>query len=138
MIRSLRRRLYMSNARSPREVCSTTIGTSGLIVLASFCVLRWNPADSSNHPAPRDRGLRGLRDRAISGSAASLEPTSAAQAGRGPHDEESQTAALAKALRWKAEQPWLPGKRPVQRRGGRLVGPRRVSKPACAFSPSPA
>src|SRR5947209_6815856 len=26
----------MSNARSPREVCSTTIGTSGLIVLASF------------------------------------------------------------------------------------------------------
>src|SRR5436190_6268815 len=26
----------MSNARSPREVCSTTIGTSGLMVLASF------------------------------------------------------------------------------------------------------
>src|SRR5579884_2920267 len=26
----------MSKARSPREVCSTTIGTSGLIVLASF------------------------------------------------------------------------------------------------------
>src|SRR4051794_23229048 len=26
----------MSNARSPREVCSTTIGTSGLTVLASF------------------------------------------------------------------------------------------------------
>src|ERR1700704_2336551 len=26
----------MSNARSPREVCSTTMGTSGLIVLASF------------------------------------------------------------------------------------------------------
>src|SRR5438270_342702 len=26
----------MSNARSPRDVCSTTIGTSGLIVLASF------------------------------------------------------------------------------------------------------
>src|SRR5437764_10572274 len=26
----------MSNARSPREVCSTTIGTNGLMVLASF------------------------------------------------------------------------------------------------------
>src|SRR5664280_2201941 len=26
----------MSNARSPREVCSTTIGTSGLMILASF------------------------------------------------------------------------------------------------------
>src|SRR5438876_6288855 len=26
----------MSKARSPREVCSTTMGTSGLIVLASF------------------------------------------------------------------------------------------------------
>src|SRR5436309_12840954 len=26
----------MSNARSPREVCSTTIGTSGLMFLASF------------------------------------------------------------------------------------------------------
>src|SRR5438270_13384442 len=26
----------MSNARSPRGVCSTTMGTSGLIVLASF------------------------------------------------------------------------------------------------------
>src|SRR5579884_1247401 len=36
MIRSLSRRLYMSKARSPREVCSPTIGTSGLIVLASF------------------------------------------------------------------------------------------------------
>src|ERR1700752_1803013 len=127
----------MSNARSPREVCSTTIGTSGLIVLASFCVLRWNPADSSNHPAPRDRGLCGLRDRAISGSAASLEPTSAAQAGRGRTDEKSQTAALAKALRWKAEQPWLPGKRPVQRRGGRLVAPRRVSETCVRFLAEP-
>src|SRR4051794_34241778 len=34
----------MSNARSPREVCSTTIGTSGLTVLASFCVSASNPA----------------------------------------------------------------------------------------------
>ena len=34
----------MSNARSPREVCSTTIGTSGLTVLASFRVRRLNPA----------------------------------------------------------------------------------------------
>src|SRR3954452_8161641 len=34
----------MSNARSPREVCSTTIGTSGLTVLASFRVWRPNPS----------------------------------------------------------------------------------------------
>src|SRR3954471_17280172 len=45
----------MSNARSPREVCSTTIGTSGLTVLASFRFERsvpaqlhvgWEPGDS--------------------------------------------------------------------------------------------
>src|SRR3954466_16310048 len=36
----------MSNARSPREVCSTTIGTSGLTVLASFRVSRSNPSGS--------------------------------------------------------------------------------------------
>src|SRR4051794_6492074 len=34
----------MSKARSPREVCSTTIGTSGLTVLASFRVWRLDPA----------------------------------------------------------------------------------------------
>src|SRR5919106_5196121 len=34
----------MSNARSPREVCSTTIGTSGLTVLASFRFRRSSPA----------------------------------------------------------------------------------------------
>src|SRR5215218_643028 len=33
----------MSNARSPREVCSTTIGTSGLIALALFRVYGGNP-----------------------------------------------------------------------------------------------
>ena len=33
----------MSNARSPREVCSTTIGTSGLTVLASFRFVGSNP-----------------------------------------------------------------------------------------------
>src|SRR6266511_5215655 len=34
----------MSNARSPRDVCSTTIGTRGLIVLALFRFLGSNPA----------------------------------------------------------------------------------------------
>ena len=34
----------MSNARSPRDVCSTTIGTSGLMVLASFRLSGANPA----------------------------------------------------------------------------------------------
>src|SRR5450755_2194278 len=34
----------MSNARSPREVCSTTIGTSGLMVLALSRFLGRNPS----------------------------------------------------------------------------------------------
>ena len=43
----------MSNARSPREVCSTTIGTSGLMVLASFRFLGRIPAECSNRPSSR-------------------------------------------------------------------------------------
>src|SRR5437899_1176084 len=35
----------MSNARSPRDVCSTTIGTRGLMVLALFRFLAANPAE---------------------------------------------------------------------------------------------
>src|SRR4051812_38775364 len=54
----------MSNARSPREVCSTTIGTSGLTVLASFRFSRSNPSRSrrsrraslSDGPLPLTRG----------------------------------------------------------------------------------
>src|SRR5271154_2062169 len=42
----------MSNARSPREVCSTTIGTSGLIVLALVSLRR---SDSSRRLAGRCR-----------------------------------------------------------------------------------
>src|SRR5690349_15211067 len=34
----------MSKARSPRDVCSTTMGTRGLMVLASFSVVRAVPA----------------------------------------------------------------------------------------------
>src|SRR6266542_1804560 len=34
----------MSKARSPRDVCSTIMGTSGLMVLASFSVVRVVPA----------------------------------------------------------------------------------------------
>src|SRR3954471_23945278 len=37
----------MSNARSPRDVCSTTIGTSGLTVLASFRFEYSNPSTSA-------------------------------------------------------------------------------------------
>src|SRR5918992_4012881 len=53
----------MSNARSPREVCSTTIGTSGLTVLASFRfgrsspaqLLGWEPGrQPSNRQTPRN------------------------------------------------------------------------------------
>src|SRR6266566_1958987 len=50
MIRSFSRRLYMSNARSPREVCSTTMGMSGLIVLALVSLRR---SDSSTRLAGR-------------------------------------------------------------------------------------
>src|ERR1039458_914652 len=49
----------MSNARSPREVCSTTIGTSGLIVLALVSLRR---PDSSRRLAtgrPQPAGRRG-------------------------------------------------------------------------------
>src|SRR4051794_10448701 len=60
----------MSNARSPREVCSTTIGTSGLTVLASFRVWRPNPSrratctrssrrESSARVRPPNLGLDG-------------------------------------------------------------------------------
>src|SRR3954471_14401474 len=34
----------MSNARSPRDVCSTTMGTRGLIALASFRLVFSNPS----------------------------------------------------------------------------------------------
>src|SRR5918993_3636735 len=50
----------MSNARSPREVCSTTIGTSGLTVLASFRVQRLSPARRTL--ACGSGGLGGLRE----------------------------------------------------------------------------
>src|SRR4051794_17315280 len=47
----------MSNARSPREVCSTTIGTSGLTVLASFRLSGVNPAyERLRRSHPLDRG----------------------------------------------------------------------------------
>ena len=53
----------MSKARSPREVCSTTIGTSGLMALASFAVvggiLRGRRTRASLAMAPwRSRSLR--------------------------------------------------------------------------------
>src|SRR5215208_4375633 len=47
----------MSNARSPRDVCSTTIGTSGLTVLASFRLSAANPAyERLRRAHPLDRG----------------------------------------------------------------------------------
>ena len=44
----------MSNARSPREVCSTTIGTSGLTVLASFASFARFLQQASDRPAWRE------------------------------------------------------------------------------------
>src|ERR1700749_4592985 len=52
----------MSKARSAREVCSTTIGTRGLIVLASFASSAGILPDCSNRP--------GLAGRAAPASAA--------------------------------------------------------------------
>src|SRR3954470_21832309 len=47
----------MSNARSPRDVCSTTIGTSGLTVLASFRLACANPAyERPRRAHPLDHG----------------------------------------------------------------------------------
>src|ERR1700691_2494435 len=45
----------MSNARSPREVCSTTIGTSGLIVLASVSLHRPDSSRTVRGPTPLHR-----------------------------------------------------------------------------------
>src|ERR671933_1310777 len=53
----------MSNARSPREVCSTTIGTSGLTVLASFRFESSNPSDGPE-------ALATARGRSLAGSVA--------------------------------------------------------------------
>src|ERR1700712_5769262 len=52
----------MSNARSPRDVCSTTIGTSGLTVLASFRLSGANPAYERlrcSHPLDRGESSNG-------------------------------------------------------------------------------
>src|SRR6185437_13100059 len=51
----------MSNARSPREVCSTTIGTRGLMANALFLLLGRNPSGAV--AATRDAGdfSNGLR-----------------------------------------------------------------------------
>src|SRR3712207_1871931 len=49
----------MSNARSPREVCSTTIGTSGLTGPRLFRVVRSVPSDPSGAgvtPTPPNSG----------------------------------------------------------------------------------
>src|SRR5450755_4854341 len=71
----------MSNARSPREVCSTTIGTSGLIVLASFASRGGILPDCSNRPS----GRHGVEPRSCAGEtrSASRRPD-LSRAGAGP------------------------------------------------------
>src|SRR3954447_19937545 len=56
----------MSNARSPREVCSTTMGTSGLKVQVSFAsfaqVLHPSGAGAdANSPGPKAESSNGVR-----------------------------------------------------------------------------
>src|SRR4051794_36642929 len=58
----------MSNARSPREVCSTTIGTSGLTVFSFFRVVRSVPSDPSGAgvtPTPPNSGESSNGHRAL-------------------------------------------------------------------------
>src|SRR5215218_5740759 len=69
----------MSNARSPREVCSTTIGTSGLTVLASFRVRRLNPPRRATTSLPARLG-------------ASLAIGRSRQSGSGPRRPELRRA----------------------------------------------
>src|SRR5215212_8829695 len=73
----------MSNARSPREVCSTTIGTSGLTVLASFRFSRSNP--SRSRPSGRaslSEGPLPLTRRHSSNAHAPPEPVRTSSFGR--------------------------------------------------------
>src|SRR5438477_2224996 len=54
----------MSNARSPREVCSTTIGTRGLMAFALFLLLGRNPSGpgvASRDPEDRSNGPLALQ-----------------------------------------------------------------------------
>src|SRR5688500_1829991 len=55
----------MSNARSPREVCSTTIGMFGLISAPSGIVsgLRGRPALARRGPCAQQVGRTGWRER---------------------------------------------------------------------------
>src|SRR5215216_6215921 len=57
----------MSNARSPREVCSTTMGTSGLTVLASFRFERSSPAQLRGLGARRQPSNRSTAETRLSG-----------------------------------------------------------------------
>ncbi len=97
----------MSNARSPREVCSTTIGTSGLIVLASVSLPRpdsfrrrrvatlppWRESSNVSPRAVSERGLQAgvsepgvqsLPARSPACSPAALAPCPASTASRAP------------------------------------------------------
>src|SRR3954447_14264870 len=72
----------MSNARSPREVCSTTIGTSGLTVLASFRFSRSNPSRSRrSRRASLSDGPLPLTRRHSSNAKASPEPVQTSRFG---------------------------------------------------------
>src|SRR5829696_6814518 len=76
----------MSNARSPREVCSTTIGTSGLTVLASFRLPGANPAYERlrrAHPLDRGESSNGRRPANPVGRLASGRPETAGPGFRG-------------------------------------------------------
>src|SRR5690242_11476124 len=80
----------MSNARSPREVCSTTMGTSGLMFLASFaCAAGFLPnvatalCGRSGITTGRTPGSERARPSSAAGGSAPGRPkTSSARAGR--------------------------------------------------------
>ena len=102
----------MSKARSPRDVCSTTMGTRGLMVLALFLVVALDllPAESSNGSAPS------ASNRRSGGSGALTSP----QVGPAP--------GLARALRRSA--------RPASRASSRSAACSTGSALACSASRS--
>src|SRR3954452_17869213 len=90
----------MSKARSPRDVCSTTIGTNGLIALAPSCIARGRPASALAWRPQLGLGLLGLvllgRPQLLAGSGR-LEADRFGEL-HGAVEGESQTHVLAHAL----------------------------------------
>ena len=140
----------MSNARSPREVCSTTIGTSGLMVLASFaCAPGFLPnvaiagcraaLGSGREPASASRASRAARP-PPSGSSLPGRPQLLARLRlldadrlRALDDQLERHAAWPTSSRSLSSRPFFAGARAASRRSCRLA-PRPARAPRAARS----